>query len=156
MPIYYQWPHLFWKGGGLGLGGSGKQCYFTWSIAVLPCPNKIVSQQSCHCAAWEICQRRDLRPIFFLLPHTLRHVVKPDAGNYTCHPANLNSASIRLHVVNGERIHYSKEKLLFIAFEKTTGHILHRAVVVVVVAAAAAAAAAAVLVMVPVDFWTIS
>ena len=35
-------------------------------------------------------------------------MVKGDAGNYTCRPANLDSASIRLHVVNGERIHYSE------------------------------------------------
>ena len=33
---------------------------------------------------------------------TISNVVKADEGNYTCRPANLDAASIRLHVVNGE------------------------------------------------------
>ncbi|TRY67184.1 hypothetical protein TCAL_02289 [Tigriopus californicus] len=33
---------------------------------------------------------------------TISHVVKSDAGNYTCQPANLHSAKVSLHVVNGE------------------------------------------------------
>ncbi len=33
---------------------------------------------------------------------TISRAVKSDEGNYTCHPANLHKASVRLHVVNGE------------------------------------------------------
>jgi len=32
----------------------------------------------------------------------LFHVTKEDSGNYTCSPSNLDSASVMLHVLNGE------------------------------------------------------
>nr|XP_040581466.1 zwei Ig domain protein zig-8-like [Lepeophtheirus salmonis] len=33
---------------------------------------------------------------------TIKRAVKSDEGNYTCQPANLHTATVRLHVINGE------------------------------------------------------